>query len=367
MRRGSSYSESYDVSTDGLTCTEQAWHIWVEQESTKRAAFFAFVMDAQHTSIFGHSAALSVSDLHLSLPCSAALWDAKTASRWKAEKHRSEDPPSFLSALRDLLARRTLPSTWSPFARFVLLHGIFNITKHMQEKDLTTTEVNGVDLISDDITKEKSWQEVLDRSIETWSLSLLSQQPSLCLEAARPLQRMAHITIYINLTDFHTFAKAPSLTGNRTGLQEYSKAKSRILRWSEKSVARRSLLHCLLLLQETMFTRKRYQACKDNIALRPWCLYHATLILWAYGVLKKCDQQLQPAPPFLQAEEYLAQMLNGLMSSEGVLPMAHRTHGLIDTVRKSLVDCRWELLQEAHVTLGRLIDVEPTVTRYDAV
>jgi len=155
----------------------------------------------------------------------------------------------------------------------------------------------------------------------------------------------------VNLIDFHTFARAPSLTGNRTMSQEYARARRRIETWAEKSVAKRTLLHCLLLIQETMFTRKQYRASEDNIALRPWCLYHATLILWAYGVL---NQDL-PRGSFLPAEEYLMQMLNGLMGGDGQIPIANRTSGLIDAVRKSLADCRWELLQEAYTTLGNLV------------
>lgn len=359
MRRGSSYSEEFDESTD-TPSLERAWHLWVEHESTKRAAFFAFIMDAQHVSIFGHSPALSVSDIRLPLPCSDALWNARSASRWKTEKSRAEEPPSFLSALRSLLARRPLPSTWGAFTRFVLLHGLFSVAKHMQERDLTASDVGGARPCSDasstsppGLSEGDAWRDILDRAIETWSLSLLSQQPSLCLEAARPLHRMAHITMHVNLIDFHNFARAPSLTGNRTLSNDYARARKRIQLWSEEPVAKRTLSHCLLLIQETMFVRKQYRACEDNIALRPWCLYHATLILWAYGVLTQGNS----GGFFMSAEEYLVQMLNSLMGGDGQVPIANRTSGLIDAVRKSLVDCRWELLQEAYTTLGSLIDV----------
>lgn len=277
MRRGSSYSEEYEE-TANVPSVQRAWHLWIEQESTKRAAFFAFIMDAQHVSIFGHSPALSVSDIRLPLPCSEALWNATSASRWKAEKDRSEEPPEFLPALRSLLARRPLPSSWSPFSRFILLHGLFSVTKHMQERDLTASEVGGGRPSSEtscatppSLSEEDAWRDILDRAIETWSLSLLSQQPSLCLEAARPLHRMAHITIHVNLYDFHTFARAPSLSGNRTMSNDYVRSRKRIQQWSEKYVAKRTLSQCLLLIQETMFTRKHYRASSDNIALRPWC------------------------------------------------------------------------------------------------
>lgn len=358
MRRGSSYSGEWEESADASS-VDRAWHLWIEQESSRRASFFAFVMDAQHVSIFGHSPALSVSDIRLPLPCSETVWTAKSASRWEREKSKYEEPPSFLSALRGLLARRPLPSTYSPFTRFVLLHGLFSVTKHMQERDLTASDVGGARMSTDECPESPSnlsevdaWRDILDRAIETWSLSLLSQEPSLCLEAAKPLHRMAHITIHVNLIDFHTFARAPSLMGNRTSPNEYARAKKRIEQWRAKSISKRTLSQCLLLIQETMFTRKQYKASEDNIALRPWCLYHATSIVWAYGVLTSGSSQ----GPFLSAEEYLMHMLNGLLVGDGQVTIANRTSGLIDTVRKSLRNCRWELLQEAHITLGNLID-----------
>lgn len=363
MRRGSSYSGEWEESADGSSL-ERAWHLWIEQESSRRASLFAFIMDAQHVSIFGHSPALSVSDIRLLLPCPEALWTAKTASHWKREKCKYEAPPTFLSALRGLLARRPLPSTYSPFTRFILLHGLFSVTKHMQERDLTAADVGGAKTSTNEslpsspsnLSEVDAWRDILDRAIETWSLCLVSQEPSLCLEAAKPLHRMAHITIHVNLIDFHTFAKAPSLMGNRTSSNEYARARKRIEQWAMKSIAKRTISQCLLLIQETMFTRKQYKASEDNIALRPWCLYHATLIVWAYGILTKGNT----SAPFLSAEEYLIHMLNGLLVGDGQVAIANRTSGLIDTVRKSLRGCRWELLKEAQITLGNLIDTGPT-------
>lgn len=362
MRRGSSYSAEWEESADASS-SERAWHLWIEQESSRRASFFAFVMDAQHVSIFGHSPQLSVSDIRLPLPCAEAIWSAKSASRWQREAAKYEDPPLFLSALRGLLARRPLPSTYSPYARFILLHGLFSVTKHMQERDLTASDVGGARLSSDgssqsppNFSEVDAWRDILDRAIETWSLSLLSQEPSLCLEAAKPLQRMAHITIHVNLIDFHTLARAPSLMGNKTSSNEYARASKRIEQWSTRSVAKRTLSQCLLLIQETMFTRKQYNASQDNLALRPWCLYHATLIVWAYGILTQGSSH----GSFLPAEEYLIHMLNGLLVGDGQVVIANRTSGLIGAVRKSLRNCRWELLQEAYTTLGNLIDPAPS-------
>ncbi|KIW10640.1 hypothetical protein PV08_11604 [Exophiala spinifera] len=359
MRRGGSYSSDSADDATKASSAERAWHSWIEQESFKRVAYFAFIMDAQHSSIFGHTPALSVSDVRLALPCADEVWDSSTPSSWKKRLSESAPPVQFLSTLRALLSRRPITSSCSPFARFILLHGLFNVTKHMQGRDLMASDIEtgrtsdhgGGESTPPSTIGDDNWKEILDRAIDTWSFSLMSQQPSLCLEAARPLHRMAHVTIYVNLIDFHTFAGAPSLTGSTTR-HEYAKAKRRIQVWCERPSAKRTLSHCILLIQETMFTRRRYRASEDNIALRPWCLYHATLILWAFGILTEGKSSER-----VSAEDYLVHMLSGLMDHHHRLKGTNRTLGLLTVVKESLSDCRWELLQEACTTLGKLIEV----------
>ncbi|KAK5944840.1 hypothetical protein PMZ80_002041 [Knufia obscura] len=246
MRRGSSYSSEWTEEPTQGSSLDKMWHLWTEQESSKRAAYFAFIMDAQHASVFGHVPALSVSDLRLPLPSSDAVWDANSASRWKRERNKSKADPPFLQVLRALLARRPLPSTLSPFSRFIVLHGLFSITKHMQSRDIAASDV-GAGRPSEGAAFESSsnalgvpdWREALDRAIETWSFSLLSREPSLCLEAAMPLQRIAHVTIHVDLIDFHIFAGAPSLTGNKISATEFDNARRRIQQWIEGPMTRR--------------------------------------------------------------------------------------------------------------------------------
>ncbi|KIV80653.1 hypothetical protein PV11_08139 [Exophiala sideris] len=359
MRRGGSYSSDGTLQSSNASSAARAWHMWVEQESFKRVAYFAFIMDAQHSSIFGHTPALSISDVHLSLPCADEVWDSSSPSSWKKALSKAAPAIQFLPTLRALLARRPMPSTCSPFARFVLLHGLFNVTKHMQARDLMASDIetgrtsdHGAEATPPSTLGDDNWKEILDRAIDTWSFSLMSQQPSLSLEAARPLHRMAHVTIYVNLIDFHTFAGAPSLTGSSTTRNEYTKAKRRVQMWCERPTARRTLSHCILLIQETMFSRNQYRASQDNIALRPWCLYHATLILWAFGILTEGKSAEK-----ITAEDYLVHMLSGLMDHHTQLKGTNRTLGLISVVKESLSDCRWELLQEACTTLGKLIEL----------
>lgn len=142
-------------------------------------------MDAQHSSIFGHTPALSVSDIHLPLPYSDVVWNCVNPQRWQRELARYESPPQFLPTLQNLLSRRPLSSGMSPYARFVLLHSLFNVTSHMQARDLTASDIGRGRNVSEDrpisatsFTVEDDWKEILDRAIDTWSFSLFFQRPS---------------------------------------------------------------------------------------------------------------------------------------------------------------------------------------------
>lgn len=389
MRRGSYYSEDQEEPGE-ISSLEKSWYRWVKRELSYRAAFFAFIMDSQHSSIFGHTAALSLNDIQLPLPCTDVLWNAPTASIWNKERSRVQPSPLFLPALRALLSRHPIPHTYSPFARFVLLHGLFCLTRHMLSRDQTASCISvheqnsSSGATSSSSPEQDNWKDRLDRAIDTWSFSLLSQTPSLCLEAARPLQRIAHVSIHVSLVDCHILAGAPNLaTGVRTEHDsvQWARAYERVSKWAHHPNVKRPLSHCLLLIQETMFTRARYVAAEDSIILKPWVLYNTTLVLWAYGAVV-CgarespglaqDHTIDNGTHKWSAEEYLSHMLNGLMGDGDLsqLPGTNRTSGLITAVRLALEGCRWELLEEARETLQRIATqtlVFPPLTADDIV
>ena len=357
MRRGSAYSAVSTVDNDQNTSLDLSWRRWVEEESSKRIAFFAFLMDAQHSSLFGHTPSLSANDIKLQLPCSEPLWDCPTKERWKETIRHTPDPPQFLPTLKALLNKTPVPPICSAYSRFVLLHGLMSVTTHLIARDLTTLGVGAGKIPPRDSSSPSSqiedWKEIMSRAVDTWSFSLMSRSSSICLEAGRPLHRMAYITIDTNIHDFHIIAGAPSLLGSLLSRTDYAKANRRVRSWTDKPASKKTLYHSLLLVQETVFTSKCYRAKDDNLALRAWCLYQVTLILWAYGYMTEGKPEASTAT--LGAEEYLVHMLSSLATDKGRITRANCTRGLIQTIQESLEGCRWELLKEAHETLGRLL------------
>ncbi|OKL63017.1 hypothetical protein UA08_02043 [Talaromyces atroroseus] len=367
MKRGVAYQNT-TIPTPGTTAVEQSWHQWIEMQGSNRTAFFGFVMDAQHSFMFGHTCVLSVHDVRLPLPCADILWECSKAEDWDRMMRKTPESPGFLPVLKRLLARTPIPPHCSPYSRFILLHGLFSVTAHLKARDSATLGVGRISTVhSPRLDAIDTWKETLERAMDTWSFSLVSRSSSLALEASRPLHRMAYVAIYTDINDIHILAGAPSLLGSLLSTNDRLRATARVRAWSERQESKKALYHCLLLIQESIFTGQVYRATKDNIALRPWSIYHASLILWAYGAMSRERNQTQQTHQDREkriscsAEEYLVRMLMLLRHDSAEIDIvAQETSELLQAVRESLEGCRWELLQEAYDTLGRLVSNEPS-------
>lgn len=366
MKRGVAYQDTAQIG--GATPVEQSWHQWIEMQGSNRTAFFGFIMDAQHSFMFGHTCILSVHDVRLPLPCADALWECTKAADWDRMMRKTPESPGFLPVLKRLLARSPIPPHCSAYSRLILLHGLFSVTAHCKARDLATLGVGRMSS-SPSANSPRSgaidlWKQTLERALDTWSFSLVSRSSSLALEASRPLHRMAFVAIYTDINDIHILAGAPSLLGSRLSTYDRQRASARVRLWSEREESKKALYHCLVLIQETIFTGQVYRATRDNIALRPWSIYHAGLTLWAYGAMAR-ERVLHSASASTasarrdvscSAEEYLVRMLMLLRQASAEIDLvAQQTSEILQAVRETLEGCRWELLREAYDTLGRLV------------
>jgi hypothetical protein len=355
--------------SNDCTTLEYSWRQWAEQESSRRTAFFAFIMDAQHASVFGHTPVLSVSDVRLPLPCIEPLWECTSSSQWQHLSQRASESPQFLPTLKAVLAKTLVPTVCSDYSRFIILHGLLGLITHLRARETQTLGIETGKIghatrctckdgtpTPGPVSQVEDWIEVISRAIGTWSFSLLSLEPSLCLEAARPLHRMAFITLHTNITDFHILAKDPTLLENALSRREASEAEARIRSWSRKEEAKRAVTHSLMLVKETVFAGYLYRAREDNIAARPWCLYHAILVLWAYGVMTEGPEE--ETGVLVRAEEYAARMLSALQNGLPGKPVigANRTKGFLCAMVAAFEGCTWALLEEAYQTLRRLVN-----------
>lgn len=117
---------------------------------------FAFVMDAQHSSLFVYTAVLSVNNIRLPLPCPDSVWDASTPESWATMKQQTPlESLQLLPTLRSLLGKHPVPASCSAYSRFILLHGLYSIMFHLQAKDSSTLGVGTRRIISADLVTHR--------------------------------------------------------------------------------------------------------------------------------------------------------------------------------------------------------------------
>ncbi|KAJ5300965.1 DAHP synthetase class II [Penicillium atrosanguineum] len=362
----------------GLTLSRRAytasdpkleWSQWIQEESWRRAAFFAFCMDSQHACMFGHLPVLSVSDMKMALPCKETLWESTSPEQWQ-DAYRPESAlcEDFLPTLKKVLKNALLPTAYSEFGRFIILHGLICLQAHLQRSSRLTLGIDhaGSDYsnlpasramftqVAQNTTENSpSWMNVMASALNTWSTCLLSLKPSLCLLAASPLLRMAQITLHVRVADLLTMATNSSEVEIRQAQKSFEAAKGRMSDWFFTHSAREAVRYALILVRETMFSGKPYIASEDRIAPRPWCLYIAVLTLWAYGETAK-QHGFAAGEETASAEEYVILMTQMLQKDMPSPFGADQTAGLVFATQMALSNCRWELLHEACQVLERL-------------
>jgi hypothetical protein len=348
---------------------DKEWSQWIQEESWRRAAFFAFCMDSQHACMFGHLPVLSVSDMKMPLPCKEAIWESTSAVTWQDAYHQEHAiPEDFLPTLKTVLKDALLPTAHSEFARFIILHGLICLQAHLQRSSRSTLGIEHASpehssipasramftqMVHETAENSPLWMSIMDRALNTWSTCLLSLKPSLCLVAASPLLRMAQITLHVRVVDLLALATKSSDLNIVQVQRSYEAAKCRMSAWFFTDSAREAVRYALLLVRETMFSGQPYCACDDPIAPRPWCLYIAVLTLWAYGDLAK-EQGYSTGVEPASAEEYVILMTQMLQKDMHSPFGADKTTGLVVATEKALSNCRWELLHEACHVLQRL-------------
>lgn len=134
-RRNAVFTASQIV-LPGPEGSDEHWRGWAREEEKKRIALFAFILDAQHATIFRQIPALSAFQLQLYLPCEDEEWTKESAEEWIAYRRlKGYKPPSFfIPALKASLMPGRAPPALDTFSRFVLLHGLMSIAYDLMWK-----------------------------------------------------------------------------------------------------------------------------------------------------------------------------------------------------------------------------------------
>lgn len=375
---------------------DEQWEQWITNESTRRVASAAFMIDSLHATMFGHSAVMAAHEMRLPLPCDESLWTATSSAEFsRVEKKLTAQgvtPVSFLEGLKRTLNKQQVYTTY--FVRAVLISGLLNVTYHLNQRDLQAN-VLGSGMTHTPGARDK-WRVALTRAYDFWQSdfdeSLRGQEPQrdpygideidtdthTLFESRTVLHHLAHMAMHADIVDCQIFAGAKRLLGRPVSANELAAAQRRIKEdWAPSAKARDAAFYALKLLRfvlapeqigrrEDVPVRPQpgqpYEIRNDILLNRPWVLYFAALIVWCYGYALEGPSPRAATEPattrdrWTQMRGYLS-VYSGLDAPAELQDMRgfNGNTALLMVLRDSLGQSRWELLHEAGKLLQNCI------------
>ncbi|KAK6340842.1 hypothetical protein TWF696_009161 [Orbilia brochopaga] len=393
--------------SSGASTPDEWWNHWIATEATKRAAFAAFVLDSVHATMFGHSAVMVAHEMRLALPCDEALWTATSSAEVGRLKqalfNNGVKPIMFLEGLKRTLNGGTVRT--NSFGRTIIMAGLLSVSWHMNQRDL---QVNSLG-VGQTLGPKEKWRGSLTRAFDLWlsdfdkslhskipvaergshddgNFYMPSHDPDVehdnVFESRTVLHHLAHMAMHVDIVDLQIYAGAKRLLGRSIGGNDSTLASKRMKDWANTARARDAVYYALQFLRQVLLPTAplmphedsssaptSYVARDDYLLNRPWVLYFATLVVWAYGVA--LDGPLQ-APIYVPqtSQERHRDMRNYLIrvghrkSPDELSEITDRNRnlGLLLVLQKMFGEMRWELLQEASKLLGQCIEISKGIT-----
>lgn len=292
---------------------------WIDFETLKRTALYAFYIDTTHAVVFGYTYLfIHCNQVRISLPCLDEIWDSYDLSLDKLLQHGfgSKDI-SFLDALKELLnhvmhqlQRSNNTNSWtklktSKFGNKLLLSGLISIMFQLQQH----SEVISLGADNPLSVQNIHWQEIISFAIDYWhqevmhgcnnsSNSVLSHIDAVDDEGIKllrlddvrsckiPAYHMTQIILRIFQYDYYIYVGAPWRMNVRAGTEEYALVSERILKFSQDPMqGGMAIIYAYMFLFE-MFHNGEDMSCDVNLdycITRPNTLALTTLLIWSYN------------------------------------------------------------------------------------
>ncbi|KAF2025610.1 MFS general substrate transporter [Setomelanomma holmii] len=264
--RNSTWKEISPTAEGQGSLLEHRWHEWVYQESFLRMVYRAFELDRQSSMALLKPPLISYSEMQLPLPSSNMLWQAKTAQAWKmaylSTVQENTKRPSALETFLDLehLARHDSAST-------VYLHMIWGLI--WEYRQMSTLSIKSSIKAINNLILSSRYQE-LTKQLDDFRVS----SPS--------LSKGSEITLELMLVHLNAPLDDIQLFAGIEGQEEARSAYPALREWIKTPAARQSLWHAGQILRAAEGLPKALLCNFNAIAV-----YHAGLILWGYGFLKR--------------------------------------------------------------------------------
>lgn len=319
---------------------EDIYKNWIDFETLKRTALYAFFIDTTHAVVFGYTYLfIHCNQIQLSLPCPDEIWESYDLSLQKLlENGFGSRSISFVNCIQKLLgyvmnklqnpdAAEPWPKlSTSKFGEKLLLSGLISIMFQLQQQSEIMSSGADNPLSIQNI----HWQEIISFAIDYWhqeviegcqgpkncSLPSDNQQqfdefnylrkdnPSAC---QIPAYHMTQIILRIFQYDYYIYAGAPWRMNVKSGSEEYALVSERILKFSQDPMrGGMAVVYAYMFLFE-VFDNGKNIICDVNIdccLTRPNSLALTSLLIWSfnyslYGPEVRCWLNAEDANPVL--------------------------------------------------------------------
>ncbi|KAI9833573.1 MAG: hypothetical protein M1826_007187 [Phylliscum demangeonii] len=389
------------------------WSEWITAEATRRAAFTAFMLDALHATMFGHSIVMVVHEIQLPLPVDETLWGAtSSAELGRLENQlaaRGAKRVRFLEGLKIMFGGQSVET--GVFGRTILMAGLLCVSLHMIQREVQLSSLGvkhfGRDRWRGSLTRAFDRLKAdFDAAIRAHPESAASStavgpcagaeahavRDAIALESIEVLHHLAHMATHVDIVDCQILARAGRLLGRHIGPQDYLSAQRRMKEWAVTAKGRDATFYALRFLCHVLLGPRApppvpatlappppgtattttaapadypgYAAREDYLMNRPWVVYFAGLVVWSYGYVLEGAIQPYERPPVTAAQKQqdmwdFLDRVRGLRSPDELLlvPRRNRAVGLLMVLRDTFEDTRWELLTEGSRLLGNCIDM----------
>lgn len=280
LRRGGWFSRSvwkkiYPSPDDGGPSLEKKWKEWVHQESWLRLVYRFLKLDRQSSMALLKPPLISYAEMHLPLPHSDALWQAPSASAWKTTYlttlGATAKRPTLFDCLEDFEYLNLFPTASTAY--LYIIWGL--IWEYRQLLALTSRKQFADSLLL------SSRQQELTKMCDDYRLHHVSSQ-------VRELLTVEVMLMHLNapLEEVQTFAGI-------AGIDEARYAYTSIRNWTSTAAARQAVWHASQVVKISETTSQGMLHTFYAMAV-----YHAALVLWAYGLLKRtADDASQDSSP----------------------------------------------------------------------
>ncbi|KAF2217708.1 hypothetical protein CERZMDRAFT_31629 [Cercospora zeae-maydis SCOH1-5] len=384
------------INTSGQNTADPWWNTWISKEASLRVGYAAFVIDSTHAAMFGHTAAMTSHDLAMDLPCDEQIWAAPSGIAVKAAEGSLSANGfrrvTFREGLQRMMNKEKVIT--NVFGRVILMAGLLNLSWQMNSRDLQASSLSAQNTIGN----PDKWCQALCHAVDHWRKdyeAALQPKPndkdeqtvgplvdetnnkSTChrehgdnvSETLTCLHSLAHMSLHVELADLEILAGADLVLGRAVIEADRVRVRRRLHEWARSPRARMAVYWAMRILRDVLMPEARasnssgrvqpktgiaYSARDDYLLNRPYILYYACMVVWAYGYI--LDGQIaNPQYSLVTVEAQVWDMqqflgcLEKIVEPSGVENMTDRNRvvGLLIVMRGCLETPRWELLQES--------------------